>query len=254
MRVKLPASPQLRDGAGLLLPGSLAILADVCCGALIATGLPPGRFAMTAQLRVEFVRPIRPDARWFEGNARLDSVDEHGGLARAELIDDGAKLLAIASMRSLSSVNRRGGPTASADTPAPELVSPQGPVSPDGGIADLLGLIDSSAIDGRADWSLAPGHAVTNSFNAVHGGIVALLAHAVAREAQQSVLGSGERLVPMDLGLDYYRGLPISEGPVTASAEVAHRGRRFIVASGQVVRADGRPAVRFSAGAQIRPD
>jgi len=245
---RLPATDHLRGRDGAVVPGSLAVLADVCCGAVVATGLPTGRAAITAQLRVEFVKTIPGDALWFEGRARLDTVDANGGLARAELVDDHDELLAVASLRSLSSANRR-------ITPAVTLARPVArPARKDRQVRLLLGQVSSTSGDGRAQSSVEPGRLVANSFNDVHGGIVALLAHTVATDAQQSVLALGEQLVPLDLALNYYRGLPVGSGTSTVSAAISHRGRRFLVADGQILRGDGRHAVRFSVGAQIRSD
>jgi uncharacterized protein (TIGR00369 family) len=245
---RLPASDHLRGADGALVPGSLAVLADVCCGAVVATGLPAGIAAMTAQLRVEFVKAIPVGVSCLEGRSRLDSVDENGGLARAELVDDHDELLAVASLRSLTSANRRITPAVSAVEAVGELPWHEGPVGA------LLGRLNSWSGNGRADWSVEPQAPATNSFNDLHGGIVALLAHTVATDAQLSVLMPGEKLVPLDLALNYYRGVPAGNGPASASAEVTHRGRRFLVADGQILRSDGRRAVRFSVGAQIRSD
>jgi acyl-coenzyme A thioesterase PaaI-like protein len=64
--------------------------------------------------------------------------------------------------------------------------------------------------------------------------------------------GPGEELIPLDLVVNYYRGVPASAGLAAATARVTHRGRRFIVAEGEVTGADGRPALRLPAGAQVR--
>jgi uncharacterized protein (TIGR00369 family) len=245
---RLPASDHLRGEDGALVPASLAVLADVCCGAVVATGLPAGFAAMTAQLRVEFVKAIPVGVSCLEGRARLDSVDENGGLARAELVDDHDELLAVASLRSLTSANRRITPAASPVEAVAE------PTWHEGLVGTLLGRLTDASGNGRADWSVEPRRPATNSFNDLHGGIVALLAHTVAMDAQQSVLMPGEKLVPLDLALNYYRGVPAGNGPAGVAAEVTHRGRRFLVADGQILRADGRRAVRFSVGAQIRSD
>jgi uncharacterized protein (TIGR00369 family) len=244
---RLPSSPHLRDRAGALVPGSLGILADTCCGAAIASALSSGGASLTAQLRVEFVRPLRAGTRWLEGRAGLDSVDDQGGLSRAELVDDHDELVAVSSLRSLTSSDRgAGGPIAE--------VGGLASAAQNDGVAAFLGLLSRSALDGRSDWRIGPGREVTNSFGALHGGMVALLAHIVATDAQRSVLAAGEQLVPLDLALNYFRGVPIGEGPVAATAEISHRGRRFIVADGQIFQADGRPAVSFSVGAQIRSE
>jgi uncharacterized protein (TIGR00369 family) len=86
----------------------------------------------------------------------------------------------------------------------------------------------------------------------MHGGVLGLLAHEVASDAQRSLIGPGEELVPLDLVVNFYRGVPASGGLAMATARVTHRGRRFVVAEGEVTGSNGRPALRLSAGAQVR--
>jgi uncharacterized protein (TIGR00369 family) len=86
----------------------------------------------------------------------------------------------------------------------------------------------------------------------VHGGVLGLLAHQVATDAQQSLTGPDEQLIPLDLVVNFYRAVPASGGLLAATAQVTHRGRRFVVAEGEVTGPDGKPALRLSAGAQIR--
>jgi len=42
----------------------------------------------------------------------------------------------------------------------------------------------------------------------VRGGVLGLLAHEVASDAQRSLIGPGEELVPLDLVVNFYRGVP----------------------------------------------
>ncbi len=86
----------------------------------------------------------------------------------------------------------------------------------------------------------------------VHGGVLGLLAHEVASDAQRSLIGPGEELIPLDLVVNFYRGIPASDRLAAATAQVTHRGRRFVVAEGEVTGPDGRPALRLSVGAQVR--
>ena len=48
------------------------------------------------------------------------------------------------------------------------------------------------------------------------------------------------------------RGVLASDGLAMATARVTHRGRRFVVAEGEVTGPNGRPALRLSVGAQVR--
>src|SRR6476659_3386813 len=56
--VRLPVTQALLGLDGRLLPGALAIVADVACGWAAHAAQQHAGFASTAQLRLEFVRPL----------------------------------------------------------------------------------------------------------------------------------------------------------------------------------------------------
>lgn len=115
--VRLPRSPHLVAPDGGLLPGAFAILADACCGCAVAAALPAGGAALTAQLRVEFIRPLPVGHTWIEGRAEAAAVDDSSGLARAEIIDEADQLLGVASLRVIKASHqgfRQATPAASA--------------------------------------------------------------------------------------------------------------------------------------------
>jgi uncharacterized protein (TIGR00369 family) len=254
--VRVPRSPHLAAPDGGLLPGAFAVLADACCGCAIAAALPAGGAALTAQLRVEFIRPLPADHAWIEGRAEADAVDDSSGLARAEIVDEADQLLGVASLRVIKASHqgfRQATPAASARAAsAPAAASGPAAVQAPTPVARLLGVVSRRAESGRSAWTFRPPPAAANSFAMVHGGVLGLLAHEVASDAQRSLIGPGEELIPLDLVVNFYRGVPASERLAAATAQVTHRGRRFVVAEGEVAGPDGRPALRLSAGAQVR--
>jgi uncharacterized protein (TIGR00369 family) len=252
---RLTNGPLLTDESGAMLPGALGIIADTCCGSAVASALSGDGTNVTAQMRVEFVRPVPTGTRWVEGRGEADVVDDEGGLARGELLDDQDELLAVSSMRALRTLDgpsRPGREHPAVPAPAVRPVGPDDVALPRLAVHDLLGVTTRVAGSGRATWTLAPDLRTANSFHATHGGVVALLAHLVATDAQRSVLGEDEWLVPLDLVVNYYRAVAADGSPSVASAEVMHRGRRFVVAEGVIAPAGGRVAVRFSVGGQVR--
>ena len=261
--VRVPRSPHLTLPDGALLPGAFAVLADVCCGCAIAAALPAGGAALTAQLRVEFIRPLPVGRAWIEGRAEADAVDDSSGLARAEIVDQADQLLGVASLRVIKASHqgfRQATPTASAPAAAASARAASAPAAASGPaavqaptpVARLLGVVSRRADSGRSAWTFRPPPAAANSFAMVHGGVLGLLAHEVASDAQRSLIGPGEELIPLDLVVNFYRGVPASERLAAATAQVTHRGRRFVVAEGEVAGPDGRPALRLSVGAQVR--
>ncbi len=276
--VRMPVSPHLAAPGGGLLPGALAVLADACCGCAVATALPAGGAALTAQLRVEFTRPLRPGHGWIEGRAEADAVEDDSGLARGEIVDEADQLLGVASLRIIKAARPGSGPPAaqpqpshapSPPYPSPPYPSQPGPAQPypsQPGPAQpgparpqahtppgpLLGVVSRQADSGQSAWMFRPPPGAANSFGMVHGGVLGLLAHEVASDAQRSLIGPGEELIPLDLVVNFYRGVPASGRLAAATARVTHRGRRFVVAEGEVTGPDGRPALRLSVGAQVR--
>jgi uncharacterized protein (TIGR00369 family) len=264
---RLPVSQHVASPAGDLLPGAFAVLADACCGCAVATALQAGGATVTAQLRVEFIRPLPPGHGWIEGRAEADAVDDDGGLARGEIVDETDQLLGVASLR-LMKASRRGfrdtAATGGSASPAPAAAASRDSAAPapatdaaargtTGSPAGrFLGVVSRQAASGGAVWTLRPPPGTANSHGMVHGGVLGLLARQVASDAQRSLLGPGEQLIPLDLVVNYYRGVPASGRLVAATAQVTHRGRRFVVAEGEVTGPDGKPALRLSAGAQIR--
>jgi uncharacterized protein (TIGR00369 family) len=248
---RLANGPLVADGSGTMLPGALAVLADTCCGTAVASALSGDGGSVTAQMRVEFVRPVPLGTRWVEGRGEADVADDEGGLGRGELLDDRDELLAVASMRALRAPS---GPSRQVNGARP----PGRPVGGDrprllAGLAvhDLFGVTGRTAGAGRAAWMFLPDSRTANSFAAMHGGVVAFLAHLVATDAQASLLGDAERLMPLDLVVNYYRAVTVGD-TWQAAAEVTHRGRRFVVAEGEITPPGGGVTVRFSVGGQIR--
>jgi uncharacterized protein (TIGR00369 family) len=263
--VRVPVSPHLTASGGGLLPGAFAVLADACCGCAVATALPAGGAALTAQLRVEFIRPLPAGQAWIEGRAEADAVDDDGGLARGEIVDEADQLLGVASLRIIKASHPGFRAPAPATQPEPSHApSPPGsaypgpaqlgPVRPQAHTppGPLLGVVSRQADSGQSAWMFRPPPGAANSFGMVHGGVLGLLAHEVASDAQRSLIGPGEELIPLDLVVNFYRGVPASGRLAAATARVTHRGRRFVVAEGEVAGPDGRPALRLSVGAQVR--
>ena len=251
---RVPTSPYLTGQDGGLLPGTFAVLADACCGAAIASAMAEGGATLTAQLRVEFIRPLPAGHIWIEGRAEADAVDEETGLARAEIVDEADQLLGVASMRIMRTSMQKVPPGVVVPATPVRFGAAENPAEHRAGrpVDGLAGVASRSADSGQSAWRFRPPPAAANSYGMTHGGVLGLIAHEVASDAIRSATGPGEELLPLDLVLNFYRGVPVSAGHAAASARVTHRGRRFVVAEGEVIGPDGRRALRLSVGAQIR--
>ena len=252
--VRVPTSPYVTAPDGGLLPGTFAVLADACCGAAIVSAMAGGGATLTAQLRVEFIRPLSAGHTWIEGRAEADAVDEETGLARAEIVDETDQLLGVASMRIMRTSMQKVPPETLTPATPVRFGGPEKPAErpAERPLDSLAGVASRFADSGQSAWRFRAPLAAANSYGMTHGGVLGLIAHEVASDAIRSATGPGEESLPLDLVLNFYRGVPVSAGHAAATARVTHRGRRFVVAEGEVVGPDGRRALRLSVGAQIR--
>jgi len=90
----------------------------------------------------------------------------------------------------------------------------------------LLGVVSRQADSGQSAWMFRPPPGAANSFGMVHGGVLGLLAHEVASDAQRSLIGPGEELIPLDLVVNFYRGVPAS-GRLAAATAAGFFRRRY---------------------------
>jgi acyl-coenzyme A thioesterase PaaI-like protein len=244
--VRVPVSPYLTAPDGGLLPGTFAVLADACCGAAIVSAMAGGGATLTAQLPAGH--------SWIEGRAEADAVDDETGLARAEIVDEGDQLLGVASLRIMRTSIQKVQPGTATPAAPGRFGAPENPAerAAERPVNGLVGVASRFADSGQSAWRFRPPRAAANSYGMLHGGVLGLIAYEVASDAIGSAIGPGEELLPLDLVLNFYRGVPVSAGHAAATARVTHRGRRFVVAEGEVIGPDGRRALRLSVGTQIR--
>jgi uncharacterized protein (TIGR00369 family) len=89
------------------------------------------------------------------------------------------------------------------------------------------------------------GDSIRGAFNPLHGGIAASLADVACATALTSELGAGKGMpVTTDLHVRFYR--QPKEGPVTARAEIVHRGSKMIGTECSITDGLGRLLARAS--------
>lgn len=109
------------------------------------------------------------------------------------------------------------------------------PVPP---IAGLLGFDIREIGPGRVSFEMTPKLEHYNPIGTVHGGVAATLLDTALGCAVQTLLPKGEGYTTLDLSVRYLRPITVETGPVVATGEVLHRGRRTATAEGQIVAAD----------------
>ena len=228
-RVRIPATPQVASADGGVRAGVLATLVDVVGGAIAARALRPNWMA-TADLSLELVGPVlgpyveargtllRRGRTTLVVEAIVVGVDEHGD----EPVVDGrspdpvawaSMTFAVLPARDSASAGLSG-----AELPARWAFDGKGLDLP------VLEALPVTVLDGPAGRLSIPARPyLHNSFGAVQGGVVALLAEAAGAEA----LGAAQRrdasdMVVTDLQIAY---LALGKvGPIVSSARVLSPG------------------------------
>jgi acyl-CoA thioesterase len=104
--------------------------------------------------------------------------------------------------------------------------------------ARLLGIQVAEVGPGTATLTLKIRRDLTQNHGVVHGGAVASLIDTATAFAILSLLSPKEKVTTVDLTISYLR--PVTEGQLSATAEIVRAGRRLFVVSANVTDATGR--------------
>jgi acyl-coenzyme A thioesterase PaaI-like protein len=228
-RVRTRVTPQVLAADGGVRIGVLATLVDVAGGAVAARVLQPDWMA-TADLSIALVGP--PVGPWVEARGSLlrrgrttlvvealvVAVDEDG----SELVVDGRAPdpVAWASMTFAVLPAKEADPTVRVPSELPDrwAFTGQGLTVP---VLEALPVTVLDAAAGRVSVPARP--YLHNSFGAVQGGVIALVAEAAGAEALGAAQGRGSSdMVVTDLQIAY---LALGRvGPIVSSARVLDRG------------------------------
>ena len=93
----LPCHEWLCSPLGTVEGGTIAMLADCALSSAIQTVAPPGAALAAMDLKVNFVRPVRPDGRELLANGRVRHAGRTITIAEAEVVDADGKTVALAT-------------------------------------------------------------------------------------------------------------------------------------------------------------
>jgi uncharacterized protein (TIGR00369 family) len=105
-------------------------------------------------------------------------------------------------------------------------------------IAVLMRMQPVEIADGRAVFEGEPSEEHYNPIGVVHGGYAATILDSALGCAAQTLLPAGSGYTTLSLEVKYVRAISRDTGPVRAEAEVAHRGRKQMVAEAKLTAAD----------------
>lgn len=104
--------------------------------------------------------------------------------------------------------------------------------------AGLLGIQVGEVAPGSATLTLQVRKELTQNHGVVHGGAIASLIDSATAFAILSLLSPKEKVTTVDLTISYLRA--VTEGQLSATAEIVRAGRRLFVVSANVTDSTGR--------------
>ena len=280
----MPASPWWQSGAGVFLAGTLAFVADAPLGCAILTSAPPATVLSTSELSINFLRPAGIRSQILIARGRLIHETRSTGLAEASIEDGRGRLLAHATSRCILTpipagvaetlAQQESTTTASASEPAPYLTPPQGEVygqevwdttsgidmmrrfidghfSPP--VFRLMGIRGVRLADGEMTIAMPASGWLLQALGVVYGGALALLADAAITLATATIIPPATAFSPLDLKVNYLRPVFPTDGELTASARLVHRGRTITVVTCEIANAAGKPVAIASGSVLILP-
>jgi len=92
---RVPITPFMRNRGGNVHGGIIASLADSTIGSLINRSLPSGKVAVTAEMKVNYLRPGR--GRELVSRARLVHRGQRLAVGECEIFDDRGRRIALST-------------------------------------------------------------------------------------------------------------------------------------------------------------
>lgn len=280
---RLPASRWLQSAAGVIPGGVLAFAADAALGGAIYTTFEPGFILATSDLSLNFVRPPGADCGAIIARGRLIQSGRTQALSEATVEDGHGRLLAHATSRCV--ITEVPGPLPEPPekpVPWPEYEGPhpfqrpaEGDIVPqevwdrmDGRemvrawqrgelpwapLSLLLGIREVEGAEGGWECTIPASPWFATAGGTFYGGTIGLLADLSIHGAVHTVVDPGTSWGTLDLKVRFLRPVPPDGRPLRATARVAHRGRRIVVASAEVVTADDKVAALADASVMVMP-
>lgn len=274
----MPASPWLQNALGLFFAGTSALVADAPLGGAIMAPLGPGKFVVTSDLSVNYLRPADPNSGQLIARARPIDVGNRVGLAEALIEDAHGRLIAHATTRCfVVSIDPPERPAELPeivpevyDTPDPYLrplpadaldierwstlpflegVAAQQTAPPP--FARLFGLDIVEASEGKFVCSMRSSRWLTSPAGTIYGGVIAYLADSSLSGAFSSVLAENEICAPLDLKVQYIRPAFPDDTQLRCESRIMHRGKTFATAQAEITNEQGKTVALATSSATV---
>jgi uncharacterized protein (TIGR00369 family) len=282
----MPASGWLLSPPGYVQLGTVAILADGPLGSAVQSALPPLTAYATAELSMNYLRPVTDKSGTLICRGRLILAGRSLGLSEAIVEDGNGRLVAHATSRCVVFPPLGPPPPEPPElppveepahgTPDPYLRPVAGsPLSqevydrmsgleiirgqvagelPAPPISHLTGLLPIEAEEGSSAFVLPATEWLCSPLGKVEGGAIALVADSAIAYAVQSTVPAQTSYAPLDLKVNFLRPVSPDGRDLLARGRIVHRGRSIAVASAEVTDADGKRVALATGTSMVLPD
>ena len=246
---------------GTVHGGVIATVLDTVLACSVLSRLPPGRAAMTLEIKVNYLRAMTAATGEVTGEGVCLHAGNQVGVAEGRITDAKGRVYATASTTML--VFDLPPPRAfPADTALEREIAWEDPrigaaagrgmagidylrAMQDGAIARapiarLLGFELTAIEPGSVSMTLAPGEHMTNPGGTMHGGMMATLLDSVMGCAVHTTVPLGRGYTTLEIKVNYIRAVTEASGLITAVGRVVHGGRQMAAADARAVDAAGR--------------
>jgi uncharacterized protein (TIGR00369 family) len=281
----MPATGWLLSPPGFVQLGTLAILADGPLGCAIQTSLPPFTPYTTAELSMNYARPVTANSGTLIARGRLIFGGRSLGLSDTVIEDGRGRVVAHGTSRCVIFPQIEFGSGALPeleevkdpvyDTPDPYLRPVAGqPLSQDvydrmsgldiflaqmagelpaPPITHLTGLRPTDAAEGTCTFVLPATDWLCSPLGRLEGGAIALLADTVISSAIQTTVPARTSYAPLDLKVNFLRPVAPDGQDLIGRGEVVHRGRSIGVANAELQTQDGKRVALATGTVMILP-
>lgn len=272
VRFVMPATEWFLGPKGRVLNGALVFVAHAPSWFAVLSALPRRTVCIVAELSMTFLRQPPLGGTEFVAEGRLIYVDAHNGLSEVFVRDADGGLVAHSTSRSFvfpPAHDRPPADPAPPDTVPPEEGTPDPYLRPATGsplpeatfetlggldilraemngelpqppIHHLTGLRLVEVSEGRAVFSLPATAWLRSEAGTVFGGAIGLLANSATAAAVQTLAPAGTTFTALDVKVNFLHQVKSDGRDLVATGSVVHPGRRLVIATADVVDADGR--------------
>jgi uncharacterized protein (TIGR00369 family) len=286
----LPVTDWLLPPQGVVSGATLALLVDAPLGCTVQTALPPGTPFTTAEISLSFLRTVVPRSGTLTAKGKLIHAGKTIAVSQVDVTDDMGRLLAVTSSR-CAILPRVAAPWEMVERALknpPRVAEPQWPtphpyqrpivgkVLPQeiwarmSGLDVLRGLIRQElpapplnhffgitpveAQEGKTQWRMPASEWFCAPVKGrLYGGATAFLAGTAIDGAVQSTVAAGTAFAPVDLKVYFLRPVVPDGRDLVAQGTVTHRGRSVVIATSEVLDADGKKVAVASGSALLLP-